>query len=331
VSTPIGPQAPDHPPLPDPHHPRGHSQRRRTTRPSTTSVPDWPITKPCCAGNDPPPGGHRAAWVHSGVVSAMNSSPKPVATPVAAAPVAAELASSRADVPDAAPTADEPHAGGASGRLNWLRAGVLGANDGIVSTASLVLGVSGATTARSSVVVAAAVGMLAGALSMAAGEYVSVSTQRDSERALIEKERQELAETPEQETEELAAMYRQRGLDEPTSRVVAQQLMAHDALRAHLEVELKIDPDELTNPWPAAFASMVSFLIGAAVPLVAVLLSPRSWVTVIAVAFALAVTGALSARLGGARQAPAVARNVGGGLLAMGITYGLGLLVGHVI
>ncbi len=260
-------------------------------------------------------------------MSAMNSSPKPVTTPVAA-----ELATSRTGTTsDVVATADEPHAANASGRLNWLRAGVLGANDGIVSTASLVLGVSGATTARSSVVVAAAVGMLAGALSMAAGEYVSVSTQRDSERALIEKERQELAETPEQETEELAAMYRQRGLDEPTSRVVAQQLMAHDALRAHLEVELKIDPDELTNPWPAAFASMVSFLVGAAVPLIAVLLSPRSWVTVIAVALALAVTGWLSARLGGARRAPAVARNVGGGLLAMGITYGLGLLVGHVI
>lgn len=262
--------------------------------------------------------------VHTGRVN----EPKPEAV----TPVAAELKNSRtAAAPGPAMPPDEPHAANASGRLNWLRAGVLGANDGIVSTAALVLGVSGATTARSSVVVAAAIGMLAGALSMAAGEYVSVSTQRDSELALIEKERQELAVMPEQETEELAAMYRQRGLDEPTSRVVAEQLMAHDALRAHLEVELNIDPDELTSPWPAAFASMVSFLVGAAVPLVAVLLSPSAWVTVVAVAFALAVTGVLSARLGGARQAPAVARNVGGGLLAMGITYGLGLLVGQAL
>ena len=252
--------------------------------------------------------------------------------PTAAAPVAAEASDHRSDPPpDPALPADEPHAANASGRLNWLRAGVLGANDGIVSTAALVLGVSGATTARSSVIVAAAVGMLAGALSMAAGEYVSVSTQRDSELALIEKERQELAEMPEQETEELAAMYRQRGLDEPTSRAVAEQLMAHDALRAHLEVELNIDPDELTSPWQAAFASLVSFLIGAAVPLLGVLLSPLAWVTVVAVALALALTGALSARLGGARPGPAVIRNVGGGLLAMGITYGLGLLVGQAI
>jgi len=225
----------------------------------------------------------------------------------------------------------EPHDGALAGRLNWLRAGVLGANDGIVSTAALVLGVSGATDARSAVIITAAVGMLAGALSMAAGEYVSVSTQRDSERALIALETRELAEMPEEETAELAELYRQRGLDAETADKVAEQLMAHDALRAHLEVELGIDPDELTNPWQAALASMVSFLVGAAIPLLGVVVSPMAWVTVVAVAVALAVTGSVSARLGSAPVRPAVLRNVAGGLLAMAITYGLGHLVGGAV
>jgi VIT1/CCC1 family predicted Fe2+/Mn2+ transporter len=226
---------------------------------------------------------------------------------------------------------DEPFAGSISGRLNWLRAGVLGANDGIVSTAAIVLGFAGATTDRGPILLAGAVGLLAGAMSMAVGEYVSVSTQRDTERALLAKERRELAEMPDEELAELTAIYAGKGLDPDLAHRVAQQLTAHDALGAHAEAELGIDPDDLTNPWHAALASFVSFVIGAAVPLLGVVLSTWAWVTVAAVAVALAITGALSARLGQAPTGRAVLRNVGGGLAAMAVTYGLGTLVGGLI
>jgi VIT1/CCC1 family predicted Fe2+/Mn2+ transporter len=226
---------------------------------------------------------------------------------------------------------DEPHEKGVNTRLNWLRAGVLGANDGIVSTAGLVVGVAGATTDRTAIVVAGVAGLFAGALSMAAGEYVSVSTQRDTERALLEKERRELAEEPDEELAELAGLYRQRGLSEELARQVAEELTAHDALAAHAEVELGIDPDDLTNPWHAAWASMIAFTVGALLPLLTIALvgeSLRVWVTVVAVAVALGITGWTSARLGQAPVARAVARNVGGGLLAMAVTHLIGLLVG---
>ena len=230
-----------------------------------------------------------------------------------------------------APGHDEPHRSGLGGRLNWLRAGVLGANDGIVSTAAIVLGVAGATTDRGSVILAGLVGMTAGALSMATGEYVSVSTQRDTERAVLDAERRELAETPDDELAELTGLYEAKGLSPELAARVAQELTAHDAFRAHAEAELGLDPDELTNPWQAAAASLLAFLVGASVPLAGVLVTPAAWVTVIAVTVALAITGTLSARLGSAPVGRAVLRNVGGGLLAMTVTYALGNLVSGIV
>jgi VIT1/CCC1 family predicted Fe2+/Mn2+ transporter len=229
------------------------------------------------------------------------------------------------------PHEDEPHARGFNDRLSWLRAGVLGANDGIVSTAGIVLGVAGATTDRDVILVAGVAGLVAGAISMAAGEYVSVSTQRDSELALLDKERRELRDEPEDELAELAGLYVDKGLDEDLALQVATQLTAHDALGAHAEVELGIDPDDLTSPWNAAFASMVSFVVGALLPLLTITLvaeSVRVWVTVVSVAAALAVTGYASARFGYGSAGRAVARNVAGGLFAMLITYGVGTLIG---
>ncbi len=225
-------------------------------------------------------------------------------------------------------THDEPHNAGLASRLNWLRAGVLGANDGIVSTAAIVLGVEGATDSRGPVILAGLVGLMAGAMSMAVGEYVSVSTQRDTERAVLEKERRELAETPEEELDELTAIYAGKGIDVDLARQVAMQLTERDALGAHAEAELGIDPNELTNPWHAALASFVAFVVGAAIPLVGVLVSAQPWVTVVAVVMALMVTGSLSARLGSAPVGRAVLRNIAGGLIAMAVTYLLGGLVG---
>ena len=225
----------------------------------------------------------------------------------------------------------EPHGAGIGNRLNWLRAGVLGANDGIVSTAGIVVGVAGATTDRTAILVAGVAGLVAGAMSMAAGEYVSVSTQRDSEKALLAKEERELRETPEEELLELAGIYAGKGLEEELALEVARQLTAHDALGAHAEAELGIDPDDLTSPWTAAFASMVAFTVGALLPLLTILLvtaSARVWVTFVAVALALAVTGDVSARLGYAPSRPAVVRNVSGGMFAMLITFLIGSLLG---
>ncbi|WP_245665781.1 VIT1/CCC1 transporter family protein [Actinoplanes subtropicus] len=229
---------------------------------------------------------------------------------------------------------DEPHDAGVSGRLNWLRAGVLGANDGIVSTAGLVVGVAGATTATGPILTAGIAGLVAGAVSMALGEYVSVSSQRDTERALLEKERGELAEFPEQEFEELTGLYRAKGLSEATARQVARELTEKDAFAAHADAELRIDPDELTNPWQAAGASAVAFTTGSVLPLVAILLPPpgaRVPVTFVVVVAALAATGYLSARLGGARAGRAVLRLVLGGAAAMAVTYGIGALVGTAV
>jgi VIT1/CCC1 family predicted Fe2+/Mn2+ transporter len=233
--------------------------------------------------------------------------------------------------PSDRPDHREPHDSGLASRLNWLRAGVLGANDGIVSTAAIVLGVAGATDERGPIILAGLVGLMAGAMSMAAGEYVSVSTQRDTERAVLDIERRELAETPDEELEELTQIYAAKGLDEDLARKVAVQLTAKDALGAHAEAELGLDPDGLTNPWHAALASFVSFVVGALIPLLGVVVSSQAWVTVVAVVIALAVTGSVSARLGKAPVARAVVRNIAGGLLAMAVTYLLGGLVGGLI
>ncbi|WP_327144060.1 VIT1/CCC1 transporter family protein [Nocardia sp. NBC_01327] len=232
---------------------------------------------------------------------------------------------------DGQPHPHEPHAEGLASRLNWLRAGVLGANDGIVSTAGLVVGVAAATTESSAILTAGIAGLTAGAISMAVGEYVSVSTQRDSEKALLAKERRELAEEPEYELAELTQIYEGKGLSAETARTVAEELTAHDAFQAHAEVELGLDPGELTNPWHAALSSAVAFTVGALLPLLAILLPPTSWripVTFAAVLVALALTGSLSARLGGGNAARAVLRVVIGGALAMAITYGIGQIAG---
>lgn len=218
-----------------------------------------------------------------------------------------------------------------SSRLNWLRAGVLGANDGIVSTAGLVIGVAAATSSTQAIATAGIAGLAAGAMSMAVGEYVSVSTQRDSERTMLAKERRELEEMPEEELAELALLYQAKGLDPDLAAAVAQQLTDRDPLAAHADAELHIDPDELTNPWHAAWASMIAFTVGAVLPLAAILLAGVSWrvpVTAAAVLVALALTGALSARLGASAVPRAVGRNIAGGALAMLITYGIGALVG---
>jgi VIT1/CCC1 family predicted Fe2+/Mn2+ transporter len=216
-------------------------------------------------------------------------------------------------------------------RLNWLRAGVLGANDGIVSVAGIVMGVAGATSERTPVVVAGIAGLVAGALSMATGEYVSVSTQRDSERSMLALEAEELEKMPQTEQRELAKMYERKGLSRDTARKVAAELTEHDALAAHADIEFGIDPDNLTNPLHAALASMVSFTVGALLPLLAITLTPlslRIGATVAVVVVALAIAGFVSARMGYSPVGRAIARNVGGGLLAMVVTYAVGSAVG---
>ncbi|GAA2600882.1 VIT1/CCC1 transporter family protein [Streptomyces tubercidicus] len=231
------------------------------------------------------------------------------------------------------PDHGEAHDGGLGSRLNWLRAAVLGANDGIVSTAGLVVGVAGATDNRGTLLTAGLAGLLAGSLSMAAGEYVSVSTQRDSEKAALAQEKRELATEPQAELIELTEMLEGKGLGADLAREVAEQLTEHDALRAHAEVELGIDPDQLTDPWHAAGASFLAFTVGALLPLLAIVLPPaahRVWITVGAVVVALVLCGWSSARLGAAPVGRAVVRNVGGGVVAMGVTYGVGVLLGAV-
>ncbi|MDN3297801.1 VIT family protein [Streptomyces ficellus] len=234
------------------------------------------------------------------------------------------------DAPQA-PAHDEAHGGALGSRLNWLRAAVLGANDGVVSTAGLVVGVAGATDDRATLLTAGLAGLLAGSMSMAAGEYVSVSTQRDSEKAALAEEKRELREQPEAELAELTDLLEARGLSREVAREAAEQLTERDALRAHARVELGIDPDELTNPWHAAGASFLAFTVGALLPLLAIVLPPaqaRLYVTVLSVLAALALAGWSSARLGDAPARPAILRNVGGGALAMAVTHAAGSLLG---
>lgn len=221
--------------------------------------------------------------------------------------------------------------GRVAGRLNWLRAAVLGANDGIISTAGVVMGVAGATSNSETIMVAGVAALTAGALSMGAGEYVSVSTQRDSERSILAMEKLELEQMPETERAELALMLQAKGMSESTAELVATELTEHDALAAHAEIEFGLDPTDLTNPWHAAWASMVAFTLGALVPLLVIGLLPadvRVPLTVAVVAVALLATGAVSAHLGYSPKGRAMARNVLGGLLAMGITYLVGTAFG---
>ena len=219
-------------------------------------------------------------------------------------------------------------------RLNWLRAGVLGANDGIVSTAGLVVGVAGATSSRGAIFTAGLAGLVAGAVSMALGEYISVSSQRDSENSQLALERSELAQMPDDELAELTELYRAKGLSSSTARLVATELTAHDPLAAHADAELRIDPDELTNAWQAALASAIAFIFGAILPLVAIMLAPpdgRVPVTVAAVLSALALTGLLSSRIGGSRARVAVVRVVLGGAAGLALTFAIGRLFGSAV
>ncbi len=219
-------------------------------------------------------------------------------------------------------------------RSGWLRAAVLGANDGILSTASLVLGVAASGAGRAAIVTAGIAGLVAGATSMAAGEYVSVSSQRDTERADLALERRELATMPEHERDELARIYRDRGLSAGLADQVADELSAGDRLAAHARDELGIDPDQLSRPLQAAWASAVSFAVGAAVPLIAIAVAPAGARIAVAIAItliALAGLGFAGARLGGAPAFPAVLRVVLGGAFAMAVTMGIGALVGTAV
>lgn len=216
-------------------------------------------------------------------------------------------------------------------KLNWLRAGVLGANDGIVSTAGLVMGVAGATSDSGAILIAGVAGLVAGSISMAGGEYTSVSAQKDSEKAALAKERQELLHQPEFELRELAWFYEQKGLSLELATKVAEELTAKDALKAHAEAELGIDSEQHASPTQAALASFVAFAGGSLLPLVAVSgpwVDARIPVTVGAVILSLAITGFVGAKIGGAKSGRAIIRNVVVSLLTMGITYGIGGLVG---
>jgi len=212
--------------------------------------------------------------------------------------------------------------------LNWLRAAVLGANDGIVSVSSIILGVAGATSAKHTIFIAGLAGLVAGAFSMAVGEYVSVSSQRDAERSFIDREKRRLRDDPEHELEGLANVYMQKGVSEKTARQLARELTAKDPVAAHLEAELQLDEEDLNNPVHAAAASMLSFTAGGLVPLIAVLAASKNIriaVTFVAVLLALTCTGYASATVGNASRRRAVLRVVVGGALAMALTY----LVGH--
>jgi VIT1/CCC1 family predicted Fe2+/Mn2+ transporter len=214
-------------------------------------------------------------------------------------------------------------------KLNWLRAGVLGANDGIVSTAAVIFGVAGGSSAHGAVVLAGIAAISAGAMSMAVGEYVSVSSQRDLENAELKRERRQIERCPEEERLQLAKLLEERGIDRDLAGKVADQLHERDALGAHARVELGIDPEAVVNPWHAALASMTAFAVGGLIPLLAIIVAPQSigiWVTGGGVLLALASTGVVSARLGRTKMSSAIARTVAGGLLAMATTYGIGRL-----
>jgi vacuolar iron transporter family protein len=216
-------------------------------------------------------------------------------------------------------------------RIGWLRAAVLGANDGIVSTASLVLGVAAADAARGSVMIAGIAGLVAGAMSMAAGEYVSVRSQADSEQAALNLERAELAADHQGERRELSAIYVQRGLDPELAKQVAEQLMAHDALGAHARDELGISETLTARPLQAALTSAASFAVGAAMPLLTVALASEAWLSPIVSATSLvflAALGGLAARVGGANVRAGALRVTFWGALAMGLTAGVGALFG---
>ena len=231
----------------------------------------------------------------------------------------------------------EPHDAASNSKLNWLRAGVLGANDGIVSIAALVVGVAAATSEVPVIFLTGIAALFAGAVSMGLGEYVSVSSQRDSELSWINKEKRELEEFPEEELEELVELWEKEGLSPETARTVAVELTKKDALTAHLKLELNIDHEDLTNPIHAAISSMLSFLAGAIFPLGAILITLALGMSsglAIGITFAvtlvaLGLTGGIGAWIGGGPVPRAIIRVMIGGAAALAITYGIGLLIGH--
>ena len=225
-----------------------------------------------------------------------------------------------------------PHLKKTGADTNKLRAAVLGANDGTVSVASIVVGVAGATSVSGQIITAGIAGLVAGAISMGVGEYVSVSSQRDTEKVLLAKERNLIETFPNEELEELAQLYESKGLTKATARQVADELSAHDVHAAHFDAELGIDPDELTNPWHAAIASSIAFTAGGIIPLLTIALitsSIRILSTVIAVILTLFMTGLLSAKASGANKLTSTLRVVVGGIIAMTVTYLIGVLVGR--
>jgi VIT1/CCC1 family predicted Fe2+/Mn2+ transporter len=231
------------------------------------------------------------------------------------------------DIPDVIETSS----GRILSTLNWLRAGVLGSNDGIISTAAIIFGVAGASAQRSTLILTGIAAIAAGALSMAAGEYVSVSTQRDLERAELERQRLDLESNPERELHVLARLFEQRGVTADIALEVSRQMSAKDALSVHARAELGIDPEAMTNPWAAAVASLLAFTLGGLVPIVPVVIARPDlaiWISGIAVVIALALTGGIAARLGRMPAVPSIARNVIGGVIAIGVTYGVGMFAG---
>jgi hypothetical protein len=233
---------------------------------------------------------------------------------------------------DKALTSTEFKRSSMAAKLNWLRAGVLGANDGIMSTSGLILGVAASPGVSSSTIVVAGVAaVVAGSISMAGGEYTSVSAQKDSEKAALVIERKELAEDPEGELRELAWFYEQKGISPDLAIKVAEELTAKDALKAHAEAELGIDSDHHVSPMQAAASSFVAFGIGGMLPLLAVAgpwVDLRIQATVASVVLALLLTGFVGAKIGGAKPAAGIIRNLVVSLLTMGVTYLIGHLVG---
>ena len=221
-----------------------------------------------------------------------------------------------------------------NGKLNKLRAAVLGANDGVVSTSSVVMGVAGATADPQAITLAGLAALVAGALSMAVGEYVSVSSQSDAEKSYIQLEKDDLRDNPEYELEELAREYMKHGVSKKTAHIVAGELTKKDALKAHLRMHFNIDPEDVVNPWHAAIASLLAFTAGGIIPFAVIVASPAAWripATIVAVVVALIVVGLVSARVGNASKVRAMLRVVIGGVVAMLATYGVGILFGATV
>lgn len=221
-----------------------------------------------------------------------------------------------------------------AGKLNWLRAGVLGANDGIISTAGLVVGVAAAGSSASAILTAGVASVVAGAVSMALGEYVSVSAQRDTEDTLVKLHREAHERDPENERNDILRSLEEIGLRKETALLAVEEMDSDQRLAAHLRVELGLDEEDLTSPWMAAAASAISFITGAVLPLIAAIIAPegiRIWTIILATLLALVVTGTISARLGDAHRGRAVARLVIGGALALAVTFAIGWLFGTTV